>query len=323
MDRSFVNQLIIVEGLTGSGKSIMAHFIARQLRLNGVSAEWMHEAEIPHPIFLESDEQLEADIERFMEVMLERWTAFVNRTRACGQIIVIEACFFNNFIETLFMQNVTTEHILAYGTQLEGIAAPLNPALVYLSQGDVARSLERNFLNRGEGFKDFVIRLVAGTAYAKQRELEGYDGMVVFWQDFVAVTDALFQQLEMAKIMIDTSGGEWDRYNRQVLAFLSIPPVSEGKIPAHYAARLAGVYKDEKSDREFAVRYEGGDLLINLFLTTWTRLVPKKGDTFITEGWHFEVAFREDGSGRVSLEIGGEDVDYLALVGTVAEKRSR
>ena len=43
-----VSKLIIVEGLTGSGKSIMAHFNARQLQYNGIPVNWVHEEAEPH-----------------------------------------------------------------------------------------------------------------------------------------------------------------------------------------------------------------------------------------------------------------------------------
>ena len=42
---------------------------------------------------------------------------------------------------------------------------------------------------------------------------------------------------------------------------------------------------------------------------------------FVAEGWHFEVSFEPDGSSGASvMRIGGRDIDYLHLVGTVADK---
>ena len=46
-------------------------------------------------------------------------------------------------------------------------------------------------------------------------------------QDFVAVTDELFQRYRMKKLMIESSAGDWDSYNRRVMEFLSIPLVPE------------------------------------------------------------------------------------------------
>ena len=62
------SKLIIVEGLTGSGKSIMAHFIARQLEYNGIPASWVHEGEEPHPILMD----VESSIESFMAEMRKK-----------------------------------------------------------------------------------------------------------------------------------------------------------------------------------------------------------------------------------------------------------
>ena len=53
MDTYIGSKLIIVEGLTGSGKSIMAHFIARQLQYNRIPASWVHEGEETHPILMD------------------------------------------------------------------------------------------------------------------------------------------------------------------------------------------------------------------------------------------------------------------------------
>jgi thymidylate kinase len=141
-------KLIIVEGLTGCGKSIMAHFIARQLQYYGARAYWVHEAESPHPISID----VGAGIEPYMEEMQVRWAAFVDKTESSGEVVVVEACFFNNLIETLLAHDVDRRRIVSYGYDLQKIIAPLKPALVYLTQRDVVQALDRNFLNRGEGF---------------------------------------------------------------------------------------------------------------------------------------------------------------------------
>ena len=61
-------------------------------------------------------------------------------------------------------------------------------------------------------------------------------------------------------------------------------------------------------------------MTINLFLDVKTRLIRLE-EVFLTEGWHFEIQFDSDGSDTPCvMKIGGEDVDYLHLVGTVADK---
>lgn len=96
------NDLIIVEGLTGAGKSSMAHFIARQLDANQTGHTWVHEGEMPHPLF--PDEA--RGIEVFIQEMPRRWKAFIEENKKAGKIAVVEACFFNNLFEELFKENI-------------------------------------------------------------------------------------------------------------------------------------------------------------------------------------------------------------------------
>jgi hypothetical protein len=318
MDGYIDSKLIIVEGLTGSGKSIMAHFIARQLQYNGIPASWVHEAEVPHPLSID----IESSIEDYMSEMLERWSAYVALIESSGEVIVIEASFFNNLIDDLLIHNVERSRISQYGEALQAIIEPLNPFLVYLVQEDVGGALRRNFANRGKGFEDFVIHLSTSTPLAKQRGWEGYEGMVMFWREFVSVTDELFQKYHIRKLMLDTSTGNWDDCRRQVMESLSLPLRLDPIVTKQEALELVGVYKDQSSDKEFTVQYEAGELTVDIFLKVRTRLVKRAEKVFLTEGWHFEISFEAaDGSSRINrMRIGGRDVDYLSLVGTVAEK---
>ena len=78
------------------------HIIARQLQYNGIAASWVHEGEEPHPLLID----VEASIEDYMSEMLARWAAYSARIELSGEIKVVEACFFNNLIDTLLAHNV-------------------------------------------------------------------------------------------------------------------------------------------------------------------------------------------------------------------------
>jgi thymidylate kinase len=314
------SKLIIVEGLTGSGKSIMAHFIARQLQYNGIAASWVHEGEEPHPLLID----VESSIEDYMSEMLANWAATVEQIETSGEVKVVEACFFNNLIDTLLAYNVEPSKILDYGDRLQSIIEPLNPVLVYLVQEDMERALERSFKDRGEEFKDYVIQFTTDTAFAKQRGLEGYEGMARFWREFLVVTDELFQRYHIRKLRVDNSAGNWEDCNRQVMEYLMIPLIPEQRASQDEAMELVGVYKDRDSGRAFSVYYEAGVLSINLLMDVKTRLVRQAEHAFLTEGWHFVIHFEaaESSSGINRLRIGGRNVDYLRLAGTVADKVS-
>jgi hypothetical protein len=70
----------------------------------------------------------------------------------------VQACFFNNLIESLLAHSFDRPKIVQYGHGLQALVEPLNPTLVYLVQEDVDRALEWNFKGRGKGFRNHVIR---------------------------------------------------------------------------------------------------------------------------------------------------------------------
>jgi thymidylate kinase len=313
------SKLIVVEGLTGSGKSIMAHFIARQLQYNGIPASWVHEGDEPHPILID----VKSGIEAYMAEAQARWAAYVDRVGSSDEVKVVEGCYFNNGIESLLAHNVDRPRTLEYADELQALIEPLNPTLVYLVQGDVASALERSFKDRGTGFKDYVIQFATGLPLAKRRGWQGYEGMVMYWREFVTLTDELFDRHRIRKIKVDNSAGNWDDCNQQVLDCLAIPLIPELRVSPSDAARLVGLYKDRRTGREFTVQYEDGGLTINVFLGVRTKLVPRADKAFLTEGWHFDISFEPDGpSGTMVMRIGGRDVDYVRLVGTVADRAS-
>jgi thymidylate kinase len=317
MNQYMGSKLIIVEGLTGSGKSIMAHFIARQHQYNGISAQWVHEGEVPHPIFGD----LDISIEKYMAEMRANWVAYVNQIGNNEEVHVVEACFFNNLLETLLAHNVERAQIIQYAAELQAIIQPLNPTLVYLVQEDVEAALERNFNHRGSDFRNHVIELATSTPLTKVRGWEGYDGMLLYWQEFVALTDELFQRFPSRKLKIDNTAGDWDAYNQQVLGYLALPLIPEQNISPTEALNLIGLYKDRQTGKEITVRLESGGLTINLFLNVWTRLVRRAQNVYLAEGWPFEISFESDNfSYALEMKIGGRNVDYLPLVGTVADR---
>ncbi|MCJ7625669.1 MAG: hypothetical protein MUO76_19430 [Anaerolineaceae bacterium] len=259
---------------------------------------------------------------KFMNGMRQKWEDFASHIHAADEVTVIEASFYNNLFETMFSHNVDSSTIIQYSLQLHEIIRSLNPALIYLKQGVLPNALEKNFADRGEGFKDFVVKFATGTPYARQRNLVGYAGMVAFWQDFEKLTDGLFAECPIDKLMIDVSSRDWVNYHQKITQFLSIPLIPEKTIHAGEAARYVGKYYDEKRNREIDVNLEGPHLTANIFLKVRTPLIYKEENLYLTEGWHFEIRFLPNDAGIITkLVVEGRDIDYLSLVGTKAVKK--
>ena len=314
------NQLIIVEGLTGLGKSTLAHFLARQFEYNGIDACWIHEGEDPHPV----DVDVGDDIETFMDQSLQKWGGFVDQIRESGRITIIEASFFNNLIETLFAHCLDQATIIDFSLKMQEVIQPARPALVYLRHPDISLALKENFRNRGEGFRDFVIDLVARMPIAKEKGWNDYAGMEQFWREFVAIIDTLFEIYEMDKLAIDISRGDWDTTHQQVTAFLGLSLVADPLFQFDEAEKYLGAYQFTEGGKVSTIRYQDGFLQTNAFLNVYTKLIPREEGAFLAEKWHFSLHFESDPDtgDATAFTIGGRDVNYLKAVGMSARKVS-
>jgi len=310
------NQLIIVEGLTGLGKSTVAHFIERQLQYNGIEAIRIHEGEDPHPVSIDVD----PDISSFMTESLKKWEKLVTQIQDSDAVTVIEASFFNNLIETLYAHYLDRATIFKFGMELQQVIKPARPALINLTHPDIPSALEENFRNRGPDFQDFVIQFVAEQPIAKDRGWDDYAGMVKFWHEFIEITDALFRAYAIDKLSVDVSADDWAQSHRQLTEFLALSLVSDPQIDAEKAQKFVGVYQF-KDGKQSNIQYKNGVLLTDIFMNVKTRLIPKSTSSFIVEKWHFELDFDIGSNGEVSsFEIGGRDVSYWKAVGYKASK---
>jgi thymidylate kinase len=78
-------KLILVDGLPGSGKSTIAHFLARQMELNDIKVKWIYETIDDHPLeyhvkefkletFLDEFESAYPDhLQKFIDQILKRY----------------------------------------------------------------------------------------------------------------------------------------------------------------------------------------------------------------------------------------------------------
>jgi hypothetical protein len=304
-------KLIIIEGLTGSGKSTLAHFIKRQLDRNGIKNTWVHEAEMPHPIFPED----ELKTEEFLQTMPGRWRDFLEKNRKNGSVAVVEAGFFNNLIETPFVDNVDRKILIDFGMQIEAAVQPYSPVLIYLTKEDIPAALTQIFETRGEEFLDFVIEYTDNTAYAKRKGYRGQEGMVKFWVDFWSVLDEIYQKYTINKLAVENSEGNWEDDNQTILSYLGLKYFSDLVLTASEAQRYVGEYQITGSDQSWRVWYD--EATQQLRLNDDSVLLLLEGHRFSLRSYHFEFLFIENDKGEItSFEVQGQDIDYSELVGT-------
>lgn len=219
-------RFIFVEGIMGSGKSTTAWFLAEQLQKNGIAAQFMSEGgplrvalDLPHP----NGVWLDVSIEKYIELSLGKWRAFVREARQSATVTACDGLLFHGNMTDLMLMNAEPEVLRAYVAQvIEGIY-DLNPVVIYLSHVDIARALRAICDARGSEWEAYQVNWKVLSPYGVERSLHGFDGLVQLYKTYCALFDDIFAQLALPKLAIRNEG-DWATYYREILDFLLLPP---------------------------------------------------------------------------------------------------
>ena len=146
-------KLILVDGISGSGKSTTAHYIARQLNRNGIKAKWYQEEEKNHPLHvnLSKQKKKENDVQycnRFMIEFVKKWEKLVKKIQQDDTVYIVECFFFQySLLQPIFM-DLDKEVIKEFLHNIYNTIKSLNPALIHFYQEDVGKAMHRNWRRR-------------------------------------------------------------------------------------------------------------------------------------------------------------------------------
>ena len=165
--------LIIVEGLPGSGKSTTAAMIAEELKKKGKTVLCFDEGE-EHPADYKDYDFPDFETER--EKILAKWRDFV-RDRDREAVYVFNCVFLQNpMCETMMRFDMGYDRSRAYIAEIAEIIKPLDPVIVYIDRPDIRTAVDRVLDERGSDWLNAVIDYHTAQGYGKRNGLSGYDG---------------------------------------------------------------------------------------------------------------------------------------------------
>lgn len=224
-------KLIVIDGLSGSGKTTTAEWLTLQLQQQGIKTWYIPEYDTAHPLwwytYWDGKDYLppdfdNIDIETFIATSLKRWSVFVDSMHTSDRIVLAESVFFQDAAAMFLMGGAEPAHLMDYARQVQQIAQPLNPVLVYFRQNNIATALRKICAIRGKEFENELLENMERFPYLKRRKLKGLDGVTVLWRDIQKLTDALFDEYKIRKLAIEASEGDWLDYRQRILDFLGL-----------------------------------------------------------------------------------------------------
>ena len=287
------HRLILIDGISGSGKTSIGQFLKRQYMLSGFSSRFLHEFHAPHPIH----EWEITDAEKWVTLTLNHWRKFTEEMVSSDDIVIMDATVFQGTCGVLLELDADRDVIFNFALPVPGIIEPLNPALIYLYQADYRKALIKIYNEREERIKVKKENYVRTIKYGQNRNLHGHEGYMQFVGELRDLSLNLFDQYEMSKIKIDNSDGDFIKLHKRILRFLDIP-YKEDSFPR---SDYIGLYRDMDSGRECRISPGPEDgLEIQGFFPIIKSLCRQGGDIFQIRGKAHELIFGRDNNNRVS-----------------------
>jgi len=292
-------KLILVDGISGSGKSTIAHYIARQLENNGIKAKWIIENENEHPLRFKSANNDDNDyIEKYKSIYHEQWTDFAEKVFSDDQIYIVEAFLFQDVIIPFLLHDCSRNEIDEFYSKMTAIIAKLNPVIIHFYQQSTAETI-RNIWNARGGIsqKNFYLNKHGKNKFCTSRNLNGEQAVFTFWDEVVKISKELYANFEFRKIQIDNSAKDWSKYRKQITDFLEIEQIIEDNPFDESFAKYCGLYG------EFEVYLKSSCLYV-YFRWPDLKLLPCGEDEFDIESFPVRIKFIKDETNEIkSLKI--------------------
>jgi len=291
-------KIIFVDGISGSGKSTTAHFIARQIEKNGHKVRWFYEEEDDHPLaeMVQNKDESDTDFaQRILKDYPQKWIDFVNKVKDDDCIYIVESFLFQNIIFTPLAINIDKQTIKEFVHKLCSIAACMNPVVIHFHQQDIEAAVRANWQRRGKRWKDMIVSIAVNNLFCTSRGLAGETGSIKVWQEESLIANEIFKELTFPKIQLENSKHDWSNYRKQILDFLELQKFDELLYDSSFE-KYCGNYFGVK------IHVRDNRLCADLFWVN-LKMMPVGEDEFIVEGFPIRLKFITDADNQINSLI--------------------
>ncbi len=311
-------KLILIEGISGSGKSSTAHYLSRQLNQNQIKNRWFHEEEKGHPLSYDRQKPLDPGIDRtryFIENYPQQWADFAKKIEEYEGVCIVESFFTQFSLIPLIMKSYSKDSIMNFMKSLYQQIEPLNPIIIFNYYNDVKYGLDLNLTRRGKDWENWYLKNLSASAYAKENNLDGYATALSVMKSLSDNSKEFMNTIPNQVIELEISSQNWDQYYQYISEKLNILWYPENH-PVDDFHKYSGLYQftppvsdpsetnSEEPPKEIIhnVHISNNRLCLDAFWPN-LRLFPLADNLFSIEAFHFLIRFNMEADQVISFDF--------------------
>lgn len=162
-------------------------------------------------------EVYELPSEKYCDLLLQRWSEFVEWQQNRDTVVIFECCFLQNPMCKLLVQhNHEHGYISSYINDLSHVIAKLDPILVYLNPVNISETIDRVRKERSSEWLDFVVWYHTQQEYGRTRGLQDIDGYVRVLESRRELELEILERIPLNVLRIDDPQIDWPASHRKI-----------------------------------------------------------------------------------------------------------
>ena len=218
-------KIIIIDGISTTGKSTISDEIFNKFQMNGINVRWLHEESL-NDINLTLNLPKHEKIENYklieeMNNLYDRWIYFLDSIKNDNVTYILDSNFFKSIHDYMLNSNLNTDQIKKYYNQLINILETQKLYFIFLKRNDIKKSFEDTFKNRGFFWESHFKKHL----YEKLEIFIDNDDSTKIYeyeQNYQKLIESIFDNFRVDKIKIITDEEKWDEYVEHIVNDLGL-----------------------------------------------------------------------------------------------------
>ena len=143
-------------------------------------------------------------------VMLGKWREFAKNKRSDESYVFNCVLLQNPMCETMIRFNLNWEQSRAYIEEICGIIKAINPLVLYLKNDNIADSVKKAAVERGNDWLNAVIDYHCNGAYGREKRLSGFDGYISALKERQRRELEILSNLDIEYVVLDNPQTNWE-----------------------------------------------------------------------------------------------------------------